>query len=86
MGSKRNPRSTTWPKPLFLVCAALSLCVPLLYFQQVDLDLFIASNDEHQVRYANPEPHLCETLLTSLTLYACICLCRLPAMLLPRRR
>jgi hypothetical protein len=49
MGNKRNLRPTMWPKPLFLVCIALSLGVPLFYFQWVDMDLFIASKDERQV-------------------------------------
>jgi hypothetical protein len=82
MGNKRNPRSATWPKPLFLACTALSLCAPLIYFQNVDMSLFIASKDEHQVR--NDElrtPRLCKRLLPSLTHYACLCLCRLAALM-----
>jgi hypothetical protein len=49
MGSKRNYRPTMWPKPLLIVCIALSLALPLFYFEYVDMDLFIVSKDERQV-------------------------------------
>jgi hypothetical protein len=50
MGDKRKPRTSIWHKPLFLVCLALSLGVPVFYFDWVVVDIFLVSKDDHQVR------------------------------------
>jgi hypothetical protein len=85
MGNKRIPRPTMWPKPLFLVCIALSLGVPLFYLQWVDMDLFIVSKDERQV--SNDElrtPALRKASDSSHPL--CFRLNRFQALLLPLKR
>jgi hypothetical protein len=50
MGNKRDPRPSTWRKPLFLVCIAFWMAIPLFYFDCALRDIFVASKDEAQVR------------------------------------
>jgi hypothetical protein len=46
---KRRSTPTIWHKPLFLACMALSLGVPLFYFDWVVVDIFLVSKDEQMV-------------------------------------
>jgi hypothetical protein len=51
MGNKCDSRPSTWRKPLFIVCIALWMTVPLFYFVCALESIFVVSKqDEPQVR------------------------------------
>jgi hypothetical protein len=50
MGNKRDPQPSSWRKPLFIVCMALCMAIPLAYFEGVLVNIFTVSKNESQVR------------------------------------
>ena len=86
MGNKRNSRPAVGPKPMLLLCFALSLGLPLFYFESVDMDLFIVSKDERKV--SNEDEFRTRALRkTSDTSHPlCFRLNRFEALLLPQKR
>jgi hypothetical protein len=62
MGNKRDPRPSAWRKPLFIVCIALWMTVPLFYFDCALKSIFVVSKQDEEPQVRKTDLVLCREL------------------------